>query len=320
MSKSMKFLKATRGDSWKTLEVLVANLDGAGYWKGEPERSPVEKRRHVRKMLVTLVFHEAAPPHSRASDDALASVRRHVFVSTLKAGDSGESVRVYKQFFNLTPEELRDIREDEEAHRARRTKRASRGRGFARAHLKGDEGADAGALLFEELAEATVRQAWPGASLDERRRIVLAASIQHRHSEETLRVVSERCRAEGFDVEKLMEEYLRAAEVSPVVDPQEASEVAKPATEYFKVVDELGGLNFGKMCLEALIEARTSTVGEFAEREGMDFKEAAALFAGEFGKYADEFQSVLEIHRRDSFGWSLDEHLRFAIERRGEPG
>ncbi len=317
MSKSMEFLKATGGDGWKTLEALVADLDRAGYWKGEPERSSVEKRRHVRKMLVTLVFHRAITPHPKTGD-VPSLLKNYIFVSVMKVGDSGELVRVYKQFFNLTSEELRNILEDEEANRAYHPKWATRGRGLPKALLEGDQELDAEALLLEELTEETIRQAWPGASLVERRRVVLAALIQHRSSEEALRVISERCRAEGFDVEKLMDEYLRAANVSPVVDAQEANEVAKPATEYFKVVDELGGLNFGKMCVEALMEARTSTVGEFAEREGIDFKEAAGLFAGELGEYADEFQSVLEIYRRDGFGWTLDEHLQFAIERRGE--
>ena len=318
MSKSMEFLKATRGGGWKTLEALVANLDRLGYWKGEPERSPVEKRRHVRKMLVTLVFRGADPPSSKASGPPFPV--RYVFVSSMKAGDSGGLVRVYKQFFSLTSEELRDVLGDKEANRAYHPKWAARGRGLAKAYLEGDEEADAGALLLEELTEETMGRAWRGASRDERRRIVLAALIQHRHSEETLRMVSERCRAEGFDVEKLINEYLRASGASPVVDPQEANEAAKPATEYFKVVDELEGLNLGKMCLEALIEARTRTVGEFAEREGIDFKEVAALFAGELGKYADEFQGILEIYRRDGFGWTLDEHLQFAIECRGEQG
>jgi hypothetical protein len=174
--------------------------------------------------------------------------------------------------------------------------------------------------LLEELTEGTMQQAWPGVSLATCRRIVLAALVQHRHSEGALRAVSERCRAEGFDIEKLMDEYLRATESSPVVDAQEADEIAKSATEYFKVVDELEGSNLGKMCFEALMEARTSTVDEFAEREGIDFKEAAALLAGELGEYADEFQTVLETYRRDNFGWTLDEHLQFAIERRGERG
>jgi hypothetical protein len=118
-------------------------------------------------------------------------------------------------------------------------------------------------------------------------------------------------------VEKLMDEYLRAAGVSRVVDAREASEIARSATEYFKVVDELEGLNFARMCFEVLVEARKDTVREFAEREGLDFKEATALFASELGEYADEFQGVLEVYQRDDFGWSLDEHLRFATERRG---
>lgn len=319
MSRSMEFLKATGGNDWKTLEALVADLDRAGYWKDEPEQSSVEKRRHVRKMLVTLVFQGAARPHSKVSGNP-SPVRRYVFVSAMKAAGSGESVRVYKQFSNLTSEERRDILADEEANHAYRPKWATRGRGVAKAYLQGEEEADADALLLDELTEETMQRAWPGSSPAQRRRIVLAALIQHRSSEETLRVVSERCRAEGLDVEKLMNEYLRNAGVSPVVDPQEANEVAGPATEYFKVVDELEGLNFGKMCLETLMEARTSTVGEFAYREGMDFKDAANLFAGEFGEHADEFQGVLEIYRRDGFGWTLDEHLRFAIERRGERG
>lgn len=310
MSKRMEFLKATGEAHWKTLEELVTDLDHAGYWKGEPERSPVQKRRHVRKMLATLIFRGAPLPGSNA---------RHVFVSTIRSGDRGESVRVYKQFFNLTSEELRNILEDEEANQAYRTKRATRGKEVVKAYLDGED-ADNGALLLEELTEGTMQRAWPGASSDERRRIVFAALIQHRHSEEALREVSERCRAEGFDIEKLMDEYLRATEASPVVDAQEADEIAKSATEYFKVVDELEGSNLGRMCLEALMEARTSTVDEFAEREGIDFKEAAVLFAGELGVYADEFQGVLEIYRRDNFGWTLDEHLQFAIERRSEQG
>ncbi len=307
-------MKATRGKDWKTLEALVRDLDRAGYWKGEPERDSVEKRSHVRKMLMTLVFRKDAPRPEGGGVPSLAG--RHVFVSAMKAGDSGGLVRVYKQFLNLTSGELQDVLEDEEAGRAYRKERAARGGGLA--YLAGDEEADV--LLLEELMEETMRRAWPGASIAERHRIVLAALIQYKHSEEALREVSELCRAEGFDMEKLLDEYLYAAEVSPVVDPQEASEIARSATEYFKVMDELGGLNFGKMCLEALMEARTSTIDEFAEREGIDFKEAAVLFAGELGEYADEFQGVLETYRRDNFGWTLDEHLQFAIERRGEQG
>ena len=316
MSKQIQFLKATGGSDWKTLEALVADLDLAGYWKGEPERSPVEKRRHVRKMLATLIFREAAPTSRASGGSSLA--RRHVFVSTIKAGDSGELVRVYKQFFNLTLAELQDIFEDEEASRAYRTKQAARGRGLAKAYLELDEEAAAGALLLEELTEETMRRAWPGVGPAERRRIVLVALIQHRRSEEALRVISEQCRAKGFDIEKLLDGYLHAAGVSPVVDPQEASEVAKSATEYFKVVDELEGLNFGKMCLEALVEARASAVREFAEQEGIDLREAETLFAGKLGEYAEEFRSVLETYRRDDFGWTLDEHLQFAIERRAD--
>ena len=311
----MEFLKATRGAGWKALEELMTDLDRAGYWKGEPERSPVQKRRHVRKMLATLVFRGAALPRSKVSDGP-SPAGRHVFVSTMRTGVHGESVRVYKQFFNLTPEELQNTLEDEEADHV---KRATWDREPVKAYLDREE-ADDGALLLEELTEGTMQRAWPGASPVERRQIVLAALIQHQHSEEALREVSERCRAEGLDIEKLMDEYLRAAETLPVVDAQEADEIAKPATEYFKVVDELEGSNFGKMCLDVLTEARTSTVEEFAKREGVDFKEAAALFAGELGEYADEFQSVLEIYQRDNFGWTLDEHLQFAIERRSEPG
>jgi hypothetical protein len=316
LSRQIQFLKATGGSGWKTLEALMADLDLAGYWKGEPERSPVEKRRHVRKMLATLIFREAVPRSKVSGGTSLA--RRHVFVSTIKAGDSGELVRVYKQFFNLTLAELQDIFEDEEASHAYRTKHAARGRGLAKAYLELDEEADAGALLLEELTEETMRQAWTGAGPAERRRIVLAALIQHRRSEEALRVISERCRAEGLDIEKLLDEYLHAAGVSPVVDPQEASEIAKSATEYFKVVDELEGLNFGKMCLEALVEARASAIREFAKQEGIDLREAETLFAGKLGEYAEEFRSVLETCRRDDFGWTLDEHLQFAIERRAD--
>ncbi len=147
---------------------------------------------------------------------------------------------------------------------------------------------------------------------------MLAALIQQRYSEEALRAVSQRCRAEGFDIGKLLDEYLHAAGASPVFDTREADEIAESATEYFKVVDELEGRNFGKMCLEALIGARTNTVEEFAEREGLGFKDAANLFAGELGEYADEFQGVLEVYWRDVFGWTLNEHLQFAIERRSE--
>jgi hypothetical protein len=298
------------------LEALVADLNRAGYWKGEPERSLGEKQRHVRKMLATLIFREATPHPKVSGASSLAG--RHIFVSTIKAGDSGELVRVYKQFFNLTLGELQDIFDNEEASHAYHTKRAARSRGLAKAYLGSVEDTDASALLLEELTEEIMRRAWPGASPVERRRIVLAALIQYRRSEEALRVISERCRAEGFDIEKLLDDYLRAAGVSPVVDPQEASEIAKSATEYFKVVDELEGLNFGKMCLKALVEARASTIDEFAEREGIDLREAASLFGGKLGEYAEEFQSVLETYQRDHFGWTLDEHLQFAIERRGE--
>src|SRR5215212_11357973 len=100
----MEFLKATGGEGWKTLEALVADLDRAGYWKGEPERSPVEKRRRVRKLLVALVFRGAARPNPKASGPP-SPVTRYVFVSTTRTGDSGELVRVYKQFFSLTSEE-----------------------------------------------------------------------------------------------------------------------------------------------------------------------------------------------------------------------
>ena len=318
LSKRMEFLKATKGDDWKTLEALVADLDHAGYWKGEPERSYVEKRRHVRKMLATLVFREAA---SRPKvSEAPSLLGRHVFASTRKADDSGELVRVYKQVFNLTFGELQDIFEDEESNHEYRMKRAARSKALAKAYLEGDKEVDAAALLLEDLAEETMRQSWPGTSPVERRWIVLAALLQHQHSEEALQAVSEWCHAKGFDIGKVMDEYLRAAGVSAVVDAQEATEIARPATEYFKVVDELEGLDFGKMCLKALAEARTNTVEEFAEREGIDAEEAAALFAGELGEYADEFQGVLEIYWRDAFGWTLDEHLQFAVERRGERG
>lgn len=317
MRKRMEFLKSTGGNSWKTLEELVADLDRAGYWKGEPERSLVEKRGHARKMLATLVFREAASQEDPRSSDP-PPVGRHVFVSTLKASDSGELVRAYKQVFNLTSEELQEILEDEEANRAYHTKRAARNKALAEGSLEEDKEVDAAALLLDELAEKTMRRAWPEASPAERRRIVLAASLQNRHSEQALREISERCRAEGFDVEKLLDEYLHAAEVPPVVDPQEASEIAKPAAEYFKVVDELGGLNFGKLCAEALLAARTNTVNELAKREGIGYREAAALFDGELNEYAEEFQGVLEAYRRDTFGWTLDEHLQFAIECRGE--
>jgi hypothetical protein len=303
-------LKATRGKDWKTLEALVRDLDRAGYWKGEPERNSVEKRSHVRKMLMTLVFRKDAP---RPEGGVPSLAGRHVFVSAMKASDSGGLVRVYKQFLNLTSGELQDVLEDEEAGRAYCKERATRGGGLA--YLEGDEEADA--LLLEELTEEAMRRAWPGVGPEGRRRIVLAAAIQHRRSEEALREISERSRAEGFDVEKLMDEYLRAAGVSRVVDAREASEIARSATEYFKVVDELEGLNFARMCFEVLVEARKDTVREFAEREGLDFKEATALFASELGEYADEFQGVLEVYQRDDFGWSLDEHLRFATERRG---
>ena len=317
LSKQMEFLKATKGDDWKTLEALVTDLDHAGYWKGETEQSYVEKRRHVRKMLATLVFREAA---SRPVSEASSLLGRHVFASTRRADDSGELVRVYKQVFNLTFGELQDIFEDEESNHEYRMKRAARSKALAKAYLEGDKEVDAAALSLEELAEETMRQAWPGTSLVERRWIVLAALLQHQHSEEALQAVSEWCHAKGFDIGKVMDEYLRAAGVSAVVDAQEATEIARPATEYFKVVDELEGLDFGRMCLKALAEARTNTVEEFAEREGIDAEEAAALFASELGEYADEFQGVLEIYWRDAFGWTLDEHLRFAVERRGERG
>ncbi len=317
MSKRIEFLKATRGEGWKTMEALVADLDRAGYWKGEPERSFVQKRRHVRKMLAMLVFREDAVP-PRVSDDP-SLVGKHVFASIMKAGDSGESVRVYKQVFDLTPGELRSTLEDKEDSQAHRTQAVARGRGPAKAYFKGDEAAeDAGARLLAELTEETTRWAWPGATPHGRRRVVVAALIQQRHSEEALRAVSERCHAEGFDIGKLLDEYLQAAETSPVFDAREADEIAESATEYFKVVDELEGLNFGKMCLEALMGARTNAVGEFAEREGIGFKDAANLLAGELGEHADEFQGVLEVYWRDVFGWTLDEHLQFAVERRSE--
>lgn len=316
MSKRMEFLKVTGGDDWKTLDGLVADLDRAGYWKGMRERSPVEKRRHVRKMLAMLVFREAATGSKASGGPSLG--KRHVFVSTIKAGDSGELVRVYKQFFDLTDRELRDLLEDEGASRAYRAKRAEQGKAFVKSYLEGDREADG--LVLEELTGETMRRAWPNMSPVERRRIALAALIQHRRSEEALSQISEWCRQEGFDIERLMDEYLSAAGVSSVVDPQEASEIAESATEYFKVVDELGGLNFGKMCFKTLMDARASTIDEFAEREGIDPEEATALFAGELGEYAEEFQGVLEAYRRDAFGWTLDEHLQFAIERRGEQG
>jgi hypothetical protein len=317
LSKRIEFLKVTRGKGWQTLDALVADLDRANYWKGEPERSPVEKRRHVRKMLATLVFRDDAV-HPRVSDGS-SPVGKHVFVSTTKPGASGEPVRVYKQVFDLASGEVRNVFEDKESTRAHRTKQAVQL--LAKAYLEGSEAAeDVGTLLLKELAEETMLRAWPGLKPVERRRIVLAALIQHRHSQEALRTVSERCRTEGFDIGELLEEYLRAAEISPVVDPREADEIAESAAEYFKVVDELGDLNFGKMCLEVLMGARTNTVDEFSDREGIDFKEAATLFAGKLGEYADEFQGILEIYWRDTFGWTMNEHLQFAIERRGERG
>lgn len=292
MSKRMEFLKATGGGGWKTLETLVANLDRAGYWEGE--RSPAEKRRHTRKMIATLVFREAASE---------GNARRHVFASTTKAGESGE--RVYKQVFDLSTEEARDILG------GGGTQRVDQNEGAAKERLFESE---AGSLILGALSEETMRLAWPGAGAVERRRIALAAEIQHRRSEEALRTVAERCRAEGLDVEKLLDEYLRAAGASQPLDAREASDIAGSATEYFKVMDELGNLNLGKVCFETLAEARTSAVEEFTEREGVGFKEAAALFAGKLGGYADELQGVLEVYRRDDFGWTLDEHLRFAVE------
>jgi hypothetical protein len=316
LSKRTKFLKATGGNDWKTLEQLVADLDRAGYWKGEPKKNPLEKRRHVRKMFATLVFQEATP--SKEASKGSSAGARHVFVSAIKANDSGELVRVYKQFFKLTSEELQDILEDKVAGQAYRMERVAQGRGLAKARLEEDEEADT--LLLEELAEKTMERAWPSVDPTGRRQIVLAALIQHRRSEEALHAVLDWCRAEGLDIEKLIDEYLDLAGVSGVVDPQEASEVARSATEYFKVVDELGGLSFKKICQKALVGARASAIIEFSEREGMDPKEVEALFGGELGEYADEFRSVLETYRRDYFGWTLDEHLQFALERRDEQG
>ena len=317
MSKRTKFLKATRGNDWKTLEELIADLDRAGYWKGEPEKSPLEKRRHVRKMLATLVFQEASP--SKEASEGSSSAARHVFVSAIKANDSGELARVYKQFFKLTSEELQDILEAKEVDQAYQMKLVARGRGLAKAYLE-EDWEEADTLLIKELAEKTMEQAWPGVDPTGRRRIVLAALFQHRRSEEALHTVLDWCHTEGLDIEKLIDEYLDVAGVSGVVDPQEASEIARSATEYFKVVSELGGLSLMKMCQKALVEARASAIIEFSEREGMDPKKSQALFVGELGEYADEFRSVLETYQRDHFGWTLDEHLQFAIERRGEQG
>ena len=317
LSKRIEFLKATRGERWKTIEALVADLDRAGYWKGEPERSFVQKRRHVRKMLAMLVLREDAVRPGVSGSHSL--VGKHAFVSIMKADDSGASVRVYKQAFDLTPGELRSILEDKQDSQAYRTQAAVRGRGLVKAYFKGDEAAeDVGAGLLAELTEETTRRAWPEVGPNGRRRVVVAALVQQRHSEEALRAVSERCHAEGFDIGKLLDEYLQAAEASPVFDAREADEIAESTTEYFKVVGELEGLNFGKMCLEALMGARTNAVREFAERERIGFKDAANLLAGELGEHADEFQGVLEVYCRDVFGWTLDEHLQFAIERRSE--
>jgi len=131
----MAFLKATRGEDWKTLEALVADLDRAGYWKDEPERNPAEKRRHVRKMLATLVFREAGPPPEAGGGPSL--VGRHVFVSSMRHGSSDEPVRVYKQVFYLTTGELQNMIEDGEAGHTYRTRRATQDREMEEAYLGG---------------------------------------------------------------------------------------------------------------------------------------------------------------------------------------
>ena len=236
--------------------------------------------------------------------------RRHVFASAAQTSSSGSVTRVYKQIFNLTPEELRDFLGGHQADEGARADRQ-----LIESCLK-DESGDAGALLVGRLSEETLRRAWPGTSRSERRRIALSALIQLRRSEEALREISERCRAEGLDVEELMSGYLRAAEAPPVFDPQEASEIAASATEYFKVAGELGGLDLRKICLELLAEARTRAIDELAEKESVAREEAVAFFTGTLTELADEFQGVLEVCRRDAFGWTLDEHLQFTIERR----
>ena len=147
-------MKATRGKDWKTLEALVRDLDRAGYWKGEPERNSVEKRSHVRKMLMTLVFRKDAPGPEGGGVPSLAG--RHVFVSAMKAGDSGGLVRVYKQFLNLTSGELQDVLVDEEAVRSYRKERAARGGGLA--YLSGDVWT--GACLLELLTALMIRGKW----------------------------------------------------------------------------------------------------------------------------------------------------------------
>lgn len=302
MTKRDEFLRATDSDHWRTIEEIVEALDRADHWRDQ-QPPAVEKLGHVRAMIATLRFGEDAPcPKEDPSDRTL--VGQYIFVSLFRANESGALVRVYKQLMNSTCADLREVAEQAKALSAYHQHRA-------------DEALDASSAseyLIEELTEETMRRAWPDAGPEERRRIVRAALIKCRQFDEARGRLMERCLEEGLDVEQVVGDHMRAAALSTFPDATEINEAFQGSAEYLKLVvgmdNQLVDL-FATMLLEAVLY----TVSEFAESEGISVWEATQVFGGEFGERVDLFAEALFFEERDEFGWTLDEHLKFAVER-----
>jgi hypothetical protein len=249
-------------------------------------------------MIITLFFGGEAPGLNDVLNNRLL-VGQHAFAVTFRANESGERVRVYKPLKNLTFAEVEEMAEQHAALDAYYEHRYSE----ARYALSTAED------LIQELTEVTMCRAWPGASFEERQRIVRAALIQYRQYEEAKRRFKARFMEEGFDLDRFTEDYLQTA----VDSRSDANIIADDFTAYLILATDLEGIGFADINLRMGAEAYMYTLYEFARGEGMSMREAAQEFGGEFGEHVNLFAEALSAEEQDLFDRTLDEHLQFAV-------
>lgn len=271
------FLHATRIPEWMTLDELVSCLDDASYWTGDGWTDLTKPEPPPENGA-------AKRKHVREMLEWIWSVRdedeplpsKNVFLSRFTAKDDGSFERVFKQASLCSLGELEDLADDKGASHEFHQHRLDD-------LADGAEEIEAGGsfsladFYMRELSEDTIRTAWPTLDQDGREWVVGVGVKLH------------------IAQTKMVRDMVAEWKTNPPASSGQAEEQIGRRVE--NIWDGL--------------------VKEFAEKQDVGLQEAERFIRQDAIRlFSSEFAEVLKGFHDDAFGWTLDEHLRFAVDER----
>jgi hypothetical protein len=195
--------------------------------------------------------------------------------SRLSATDDGGLERTYNLAGRCKIGEIEDLAEGHEAHADYHNVRTNELKQMRRATKRGEPCESLPEHFLAELTEQTLQKVWPGLEEEGRLWAITAGLKLH------------------FATTELLEECGREHQAGRIVTSEGVSEYISRGME----------------------RAWEKIAGEVCEGTGISLEEARR-FVGQpsLRSCAADFRNAYESAHDDSYGWTLDEHLRFTLE------